>query len=96
MRLIDADVLTESNELATKLFVNNLTPYIKVDDLLEFVDNLPTIEVVPVVHGEWKQCFEDWRMQIEGDECSVCGYQQYGGVNGFNFCPNCGAKMDKE
>lgn len=44
--------------------------------------------------GEWKPCFEDWRKQIEGDECSVCGFQHYGtSIRNYNFCPNCGAKM---
>lgn len=46
-------------------------------------------------HGRWKQCFEDWRKQIEGDECSVCGFQHYGtSIGHYNYCPNCGAKMD--
>ncbi len=30
-----------------------------------------------VKHGRWEQCFEDWRMQIEGDKCSVCGFEHY-------------------
>lgn len=42
MRLIDADAITGSKELAKKIVSINLTPYIKVDDLLEFIDNLPT------------------------------------------------------
>lgn len=32
MRLIDADAITNSNELATKIFSLNLTHYIEVDD----------------------------------------------------------------
>ncbi len=47
-----------------------------------------------IVHGRWERCFEDWRQQIEGDECSACGFQIYGGVSHFKYCPNCGAKMD--
>ena len=59
--------------------------------------SLPAADVAPVRHGRWKQCFEDWRKQIEGDECSVCGFQHYGtSIGHYNYCPNCGAKMDLE
>ena len=48
-----------------------------------------------VMHGEWKQCFEDWRKQIDGDECSACGFQHYGtSITHYHYCPNCGARMD--
>ena len=55
----------------------------------------PAADVVEVKHGEWKSCFEDWRKQIEGDECSACGFQHYGNCIGhYHYYPNCGAKMD--
>ena len=54
-------------------------------------------ELVEVVHGRWKQCFEDWRKQIEGDKCSACGFEHYGtSIRNYNYCPNCGARMDGE
>ena len=50
---------------------------------------------VEVRHGKWQACFEDWRKQIEGDECSVCGFQHYGtSITHYHYCPNCGARMD--
>ena len=53
-------------------------------------------ELAEVKHGEWKLCFEDFRKQIDGDECSACGFQHYGsGISHYKYCPNCGAKMDK-
>ena len=56
---------------------------------------LPTADVAPVVHGRWEQCFEDWRQQIDGNECFVCGFKYFGtGIRSFHYCPNCGAKMD--
>lgn len=59
------------------------------------VRDFPAADVIPVVHGKWLSCFEDWRMQIEGDKCSICGFEHYGTPRGtFKFCPNCGAKMD--
>lgn len=56
---------------------------------------LHAANVEPVRHGRWEQCYEDWRQQIEGDMCSVCGFEYYGtGSSRFHYCPNCGAKMD--
>ena len=64
-------------------------------DAIETVKHLPAADVAPVVHGAWHQCFEDWRQQQEGNKCSVCGFEYYGtGPRRFQFCPNCGAKMD--
>lgn len=55
----------------------------------------PTVDVQEVKHGEWKLCYEDWRRQIAGDECSACGFQHYGTcISHYHYCPNCGAKMD--
>ena len=54
-------------------------------------------EVAPVVHGRWKLCYEDDRHQIEGDECTACGFQHYGTtINHYRYCPACGAEMDLE
>ena len=59
------------------------------------IRKLPAADVEPVRHGLWKQCFEDWRQQIDGNECFVCGFKYFGtGIRSFHYCPNCGAKMD--
>lgn len=42
------------------------------------IENAPAADVQEIKHGEWKLCYEDWRMQIAGDECSACGFQHYG------------------
>ena len=49
---------------------------------------LPAANVAPVVHGQW----------VNGCQCSVCG-DRHGPYNSrhrpyYNYCPNCGAKMD--
>ena len=71
-------------------------------------DEEPKADVVEVVHGEWleKEVFdntdEDFVWKIEewqSARCSVCGkyhttpYMYY--FDNFNYCPYCGAKMDK-
>lgn len=60
------------------------------------IDEAPAADVQEVRHGEWKECYEDWRKQIAGDECSVCGFQHFGAsISHYHYCPNCGAKMDE-
>ena len=54
-------------------------------------------QVEKVWRGKWQVCFEDWRKQIAGDQCSKCGFQHYGtSINLYKFCPNCGAPMTDE
>ena len=47
------------------------------------------IELVEVVHGRWGYNGIPESML---SKCSVCGYSC--GASTFNYCPNCGAKMD--
>ena len=54
-------------------------------------------EQVEKLRGEWQVCFEDWRKQMAGDQCSKCGFQHYGtSINHYKFCPACGAPMTDE
>lgn len=70
-------------------------PYLLAAKVLREVSDAPAADVEPVRHGRWGTCFEDWRQQIEGSKCSVCGFEYYGtGISRFRFCPYCGAKMD--
>lgn len=48
---------------------------------------LPTVDAVPVVHGEWTD--KDGGIAT----CSVCG-DRWGVWNVMKYCPNCGARMD--
>lgn len=54
-------------------------------------------EQVEKLRGEWQVCFEDWRKQMAGDQCSKCGFQHYGtSINHYKFCPACDAPMTDE
>lgn len=54
-------------------------------------------EQVERMRGAWEICFEDWRKQMAGDQCSKCGFQHYGSsINHYKFCPACGAPMTDE
>lgn len=59
--------------------------------MLNEVLNRPAADVVPVVHGRWEQTEAPFMNECE--DCSVCGYRTVWGHR-FNYCPNCGAKMD--
>ena len=70
--------------------------------IMELVQNIAALrpvsrEQVERMRGEWQVCFEDWRKQIAGDQCSKCGFQHYGtSINHYHFCPACGAPMTDE
>lgn len=102
MRLIDADALI--NDILTDYgcdpkyiadeTIDGLKPY--TDQLiLERIGLQPVIDAVPVVHGEWID--ESFGYNWYG-KCSVCGeaYNIDSWYGSFNFCPNCGARMDGE
>ena len=52
---------------------------------------VPAADVAPVVHGHWIRQDESFtRFKCSNPECSAENF------SGFeNYCPNCGAKMDK-
>ena len=87
-RLIDANELRQTIE--SKIYWGGV-------GLLEAIDDAPTVDAVEVVHGEWVSSGCGF------DCCSVCrkvyadGYLTAMGIKPrtqFNYCPNCGAKMD--
>ena len=64
----------------------------------DFLNVLPTVDAVEVVHARWER-FEEISGNI-GLSCSACGWKDYhhGRYKGnwLNYCPLCGAKMDGE
>ena len=78
---------------------NNLCPAIYYDDFAEIVDDVlceagKSMDAVEVVHGHWES-----RTDVPGFvRCSVCHdcnvYDDWPDGKKWNYCPNCGAKMD--
>lgn len=52
------------------------------------IEDFPTVDAVEVVHGSWI----DAREYCGDYMCSNCDALY--GTNKFNYCPNCGTKMD--
>ena len=99
MKLIDADALDVllKDCIARYKFVTEPIGIIRSDEINIIrnliIEQMPTIDAVPVVHGTWvhlanSNCDDFYR-------CSECK-DTWLGIGGYNYCPNCGAKMDGE
>lgn len=91
MRLIDADEL--------ELWLKRVGKFLKCEEdskrvtkligkIIDHVNNAPTVEARPVVHGRW---VDNGIPESMLSRCSVCGYSC--GAYSMNFCPNCGCIM---
>ena len=93
------DKMSEKEELARQRVLDTPTPspaYLRYvaqfnerTALKHDIADAPTVEAVPVVHGEW----------IGGKwykECSVCSEVFTPTTTLPNFCPKCGADMRKK
>ena len=63
-----------------------------VDDTLDYIDSEPAADVEPVRHGRWIEK-EKYTFGIMYD-CSLCENRILDNGHPWNYCPNCGAKMD--
>lgn len=58
----------------------------------EVIADIPAADVQPVKHGEWRRKFLS--DTICCSECKVTWSSSFKDMlNGFNYCPNCGARM---
>ena len=62
------------------------------------VTQIPAVDVVPVVYGQWIEGAENFTCGNHNAECSVChcNISWSGCDEDYNYCPNCGARMDGE
>ena len=69
------------------------------NSLVTILHQAPVVDAEPVRHGRWKYLFDPphtWTVHYSCKiACSNCKreFSRLEGVN-FNYCPNCGAKMD--
>lgn len=97
MRLIDADALKLAIErYLKKILSHKFLPIVKNtvrevgNDMIFAIDVQQTVDAAPVKHGHW---IKDGKRMVY--QCSKChgSFQEIG--YGFNFCPECGTKMDE-
>ena len=67
---------------------------ISSEEVEQAIKDAPTVDAVEVVHGRWEP-----RTDVIGFvRCSVCHdcniYDDWADGEKWNYCPNCGAKMD--
>lgn len=78
---------------------NSLYDEICLDRVISVLDTLPATDVEPVRHGmwlSWEEQFPEKKVPKKnniGVFCSVCHNHA---DNRFDYCPNCGAKMEAE
>ena len=83
-RLIDACALNRNIDCCC---FESMSDYMTI---CEQIIEAPTVDAVEVVHGRWIE-YKDFM------ECSECHSNWWYGDNDcylFDYCPNCGAKMD--
>jgi hypothetical protein len=56
---------------------------------IDVIQTAPAADVQPVKHGRW---IDNGICDSMLSACSICGYSC--GAYSFNYCPNCGARMD--
>ena len=109
IRLIDANALMKQfynyydcvNEFTSKNGYrgDTLMDYEVADMIYNCIENAPTVDAKPVVHGRWIEeqvegfnPFTEDMCPIDVLQCSVCG-EFFDSSHAFNYCPNCGADM---
>lgn len=63
------------------------------DDIRAFIKAQPTADVAPVRHGRWEEASDGDGIVCpfcRTDFCTIIYDTEY-----FNYCPNCGAKMNE-
>lgn len=88
------------NKIAACNEINRFTGYLDDDMICRLqiaLNRIPTADVEPVRHGRWINAYpkKEQNPMFNYGTCSICGFEQ-NISNKLNFCPNCGAKMDKE
>ena len=102
MRLVDVDALKEDYRMANdckdcKTYVRDCE-YDRIYTKMDFcgwLDDAPTVDAVPVVHGHWIKFGVSDKDGNHQYRCSVCECEEiHSPLVKVSYCWNCGARMD--
>lgn len=83
-----------NREAAIRALLNDAPEQVSYsrEDAADCIRYMDAADVAPVVHGRWL-CGDYYDI---GDVCSECDWDSQMTHPSYRYCPNCGAKMDKE
>ena len=100
MRLIDADALKDYKCSVCENRERCEDREQVCSDIAE-IDEQPTIEAEPVTHVRWVkhriEKYDNYGNYTNAPgltDCSNCNFAAYGIAEIYNFCPQCGVRMD--
>ena len=95
-RFIDANNLIEEIReercYNCRNFKDMKCDYCGTADYIYMIEDMPAADVAPVRHGRWEEASDGDGIVCpfcRTDFCTIIYDTEY-----FNYCPNCGAKMD--
>ena len=107
MRLIDADELLERLRNAEAFYKHDtagdfdMGRGLGLNEAQQKVAEQPAIEAEPVKHGRWVkhriEKYDNYGNYTNAPgltDCSNCNFAAYGIAEIYNFCPQCGVRMD--
>ncbi len=97
-RFIDANNLIEEIReercYNCRNFKDMKCDYCGTADYIYMIEDMPTADVAPVRHGRWIEDHD----YLKCPECSAMVKRDFTffDIGDWNYCPNCGAKMDEK
>lgn len=96
-RYVEAETLIADIDVMQDYGFNGRT-FVDKFEVFDMIDGYDAADAQPVQHGKWT---EPGGPYINTYECSSCGRWftlDYGTPkeNNYNYCPNCGARMEEE
>lgn len=105
MRLIDADSLVRNIKKWEK-YIGNYEKEIPYNEdiyvsIMMTIEDEPTVDAVPIKHGHYvgeADGYANGELVYDTWKCSECGcvFEDEYEKPTYNYCPNCGARMDEE
>lgn len=94
MRLIDADALKTKAIKCETFKLTDAPVFFKAVGTKE-IDKAPTIDAEPIRHGHWVQRWTGNEYIVFCSNCRTEALEIVDYELEYNYCPNCGAKMDE-